>query len=142
VLELVRGRAVLALESATVPVRVIAGPVSLRAERGTFGLERDDPGVVVRALLGRAEVEAYGRSHELSAEAMLARAQSGTVERFALLPEKARRDWELFAAHRPGSAKAPPAGARPPTEQAAEPVAEADAPGDPAASLEAAPPGP
>jgi DNA-directed RNA polymerase specialized sigma24 family protein len=128
VLELVRGRAVLTLESVTVPVRVIAGPVSLRAERGTFGLERDEPGVVVRALLGRAEVEAYGRVQELSAEAMLARAQGDTVERFALLPEKARRDWELFAAHRPGSAKsAPAAGAARSVEQGAEPAAEADA---------------
>jgi DNA-directed RNA polymerase specialized sigma24 family protein len=142
VIELVRGRAVVALESVTVPVRVVAGPVSLRAERGTFGLERDEPGVVVRALLGRAEVEAYGRTQELSAEAMLVRAQSDTVERFALLPEKARRDWELFAAHRPGSGKPAPAGARPQAEQAAEPVAQADAPGDPPASAEVEPRGP
>jgi hypothetical protein len=124
-LELLRGRAVVALEAVTVPVRVVAGPVSLRAERGTFGLERDEPGVVVRALLGRAEVEAYGRTHELSAEALLARAQSATVERFALLPEKARRDWEMFAAHRPASPKAAQSAAsKPAPAEASQPLAE------------------
>lgn len=124
VLELVRGRAVLALEAVTVPIRVLAGPVALRAERGTFGFERDDQGVVVRALLGRAEVETHGRVEELTAEALLARAQSDSVERFGLLPEKARRDWELFAAHRPAAPKAAQSPvARATAERAPEPAA-------------------
>jgi hypothetical protein len=98
VLQLVRGRMVIALESESAQLTVDAERARLLATRGTFGLERDEFGVVLRPLLGQATVATATGSQPLGVGAVAVR--TGTAERIPLLADKVRRDWELFAAQR------------------------------------------
>jgi DNA-directed RNA polymerase specialized sigma24 family protein len=129
VLKLVRGRMVIALEAESAPITVDADRARLLATRGTFGLERDDLAVVLRPLLGQADVETPAGTQPLGVGALAVR--SGSAERIPLMADKVRRDWELFAAQRVVPAHAVVAKPRAVLEPPMESAPPVDVPGEP-----------